>query len=261
MASKEPQHDPTLGLQVTPVNIGGDSIADRLLPHLKKIIVGGLSLAVILTGFFTWRWYQRGQEAKTTARLVKALELHERDVTGDAPSLDPDELPPADPPYADHAARDQATAAALAKVGPARRAAALYEANRLVNAGQLDAGLAALRKVASGTSDDAVLAREGVGLVLEMQAAAAKDPAAKQKLLEDALAAFRAVQPDDKGLRRDHALYHEARILEALGKGPEAVAPLTKALEVAPETALRGDIENRLAVLGAPIPEPAELTP
>ena len=35
----------------------------------------------------------------------------------------------------------------------------------------------------------------------QTQAAAATDPAAKQALLEQALNAFRAVQPDDKGLR------------------------------------------------------------
>lgn len=260
MARKQDEHDPTLGLQITPVNIGGDSIADRLLPHIKKIVVGAVALAVILTGFFTWRWYHRSQQAKSTARVVKALALHDRDVTGDEP-LRLDSLPPVDPPYASHAERDLATAEALAKAGEARSAAALYEANLLVRAGKLDQGLAALRKLANGSGDDAVLAREGVGLVLEMQAAAAPDDGARQKLLEEALAAFRAVQPDEGGLRRDYALYHEGRVLlDKLHKPTEAAAPLTKALEQFPETALRGAIENRLAAIGAPVPK-TELTP
>jgi hypothetical protein len=101
-----------------------------------------------------------------------------------------------------------------------------------------------------------VLAREAIGVTLETQAAATKDQAAQRKLLEEALVAFRAVQSDDQGLRRDYALFHEARVLEALGKPAEAVAPLTKALTVAPETSLRRDIENRLVALGAPVPAP-----
>ncbi len=35
-----------------PVHIGGESIADRILPHLKKIVIGVIVLAVILSIFF-----------------------------------------------------------------------------------------------------------------------------------------------------------------------------------------------------------------
>ena len=42
----------------------------------------------------------------------------------------------------------------------------------------------------------------------------------------------------------------------AMSKAAEAAAPLTRALELVPDTALKQDIENQLAMLGAPIPEP-----
>lgn len=250
MASKDDASDPSLGPSVTPVHIGGDSIVDRLLPHVKKIAAAAGALVVIIAAFYSWRWYKHAQEEKATTALVKGLELGDRAVVAEPK---PDDT---EPSYKTYGERAEATIAALAKAGQARGAAALFEANQLLIAGKLDAALAAFRKLGAGDGDDAVLAREGVGVVLETQAAAAKDAATKQQLLEQALAAFRAVQPDDKGLRRDYALYHEARVLSAMGKAAEAAAPLTRALELVPDTALKQDIENQLAVLGAPIPEP-----
>lgn len=242
--------DPSLGPTVTPVHIGGDSIVDRLLPHVKKIAAAAVALIVIIAAFYSWRWYQHSKEEKATTALVKGLELGDRAIVAEPKPED------TEPSYQTYAERAEATVAALAKAGQARGAAALFEANQLLAAGKLDAALAAFKKLGAGDGDDAVLAREGVGVVLETQAAAATDAAAKQALLEQALTAFRAVQPDDKGLRRDYALYHEARVLTGMGKAGEAAAPLTRALELVPDTALKQDIENQLAALGAPIPEP-----
>lgn len=251
MARKNDE-EPTPGFNPQAVHIGGDSIVDRLAPHIKKIGVALLALIVVLTVVFTYRWYQRSKEEKSTARLVKAIELAERQVL--PPELDPTALPGASADaksYKTYGERAQATLDALGKVGDARGAASLYEAGLLVTTGKLDQALAIYRRLGTGTSEDAVLAREGVGIVLETQAVAATDNAQKQKLYEEALAAFRAEQPDDKGLRRDYALYHEARVLEGMGKGNEAVAPLKRALELVPETDLKPQIENRLAALGA----------
>jgi tetratricopeptide (TPR) repeat protein len=242
--------DPTLGPHITPVNIGGDSILDRLAPHVMKFAVGAGALVVVIIAYYSWRWYDRSKAEKATSTLVRGLELGDRAVVAEPTPED------TEPSYPSYAARADATAAAIAKSGRARGAAALYEANLLLTAGKHDQALAAFRKLGTGTSDDAVLAREAIGVTLETQAAATKDQAAQRKLLEEALVAFRAVQSDDQGLRRDYALFHEARVLEALGKPAEAVAPLTKALTVAPETSLRRDIENRLVALGAPVPAP-----
>ncbi len=247
MAIEKEEHDPSLGLQVTPVHVGGDSLLDRLVPHIKKVALALVAAAVVLTVFFLWRWWQHREAEQATEHLARALELGDRAVI----PLDMDLGDKMPEHYKSQADRAQATLGELGKAGEVRDAAALYEAQILVQAGKLDEALARYRRLGGAAGLDGAIAREGVGVVLETQAAAAKDPAQRQKLLEEALAAFRAVQADDKGPRRDYALYHEARMLEAMGKPGDAVAPLKKALVVAPESALRSVIEMRLSALGA----------
>ena len=97
-----------------------------------------------------------------------------------------------------------------------------------------------------------VLSREGLGIALETKALAEKDNAARQKGLEEALAAFTAEQPDEAGMRRAYALYHQGRIQQTLGKRAEAKALFEKA-----KAAVKNDhdlaelVEKRLAALGA----------
>ncbi len=244
------EHDPTLGPAVTAVHVGGESIADRLLPHIKKIGVAMLGVALVVSAVFMYRWYDRRQSAKATVRTVRALDLIDRplwDPKSDVPSLPP---PEGEPFFTTGAERVSAAALGFSKVGKTRGATALVEARVLLEGGKLDDALALYRKYAGASGIDGLIAREGVGVVLEAQATAAKEPAARQKLLEEALAAYRAVQPDDKGLRRDHALYHEARMLETLGKAPEAIAALKQAMVAVPDSDLEPVIRNRLSALG-----------
>jgi tetratricopeptide (TPR) repeat protein len=95
----------------------------------------------------------------------------------------------------------------------------------------------------------AATAREGLGYAQEALALANEDQAARQAGLETALATFRQIQPSEEGPRREYALYHEARILAALGKREDAAGLLKKAIEIAPESPLRNDIRQRLAQL------------
>src|SRR5689334_1511184 len=49
-----------------PVHIGGESLVDRILPHLRKIIIGSLVLAGLVLLIFGIRWWkQRGEEKET----------------------------------------------------------------------------------------------------------------------------------------------------------------------------------------------------
>lgn len=247
---KEPEHDPSHGPAVTPVHIGGESILDRIIPHMKKIVVVTVGLTVVLAIFFSVRWWKHRKAEQSTDRLARALELGGTSVL---PGVEPDaEEDPRNPSsFPSYAKRAEATLAGLQKAGTTRGAAGLYEAQLLLQVGKLDDALAIYKRLAGGTGDESAIAREGVGVVLETRAAAAKEPSEHQKLLEEALAAYRAVQPDDKGPRRDYGLYHEARVLEALGKSADAVTQLKKALSVAPDSQLKPLIEQRLAVLGA----------
>src|SRR6185503_10758512 len=90
---------------------------------------------------------------------------------------------------------------------------ATFKASLLVQAGQLDDAIALYKKHQKGKTIDNVLAREGLGIALEMKAEAEKDAASRQKHLEEALAAFTSMQPDEKGPRYAYALYHQGRIL------------------------------------------------
>jgi tetratricopeptide (TPR) repeat protein len=230
-----------------PVHIGGESILDRLLPHVKKIALAVLVIALILTGVFGYRWWKDRGRAAETKSLSVAMELGWRQIRVPLPDEKPD--PAAEPTYP--SAKDRATAvlAQLDKGGGKGATTASYRGGLLLEAGRLDEAEATFKSASTRTDLEGVLAREGLGFVAEARAQAATDAAEKQRHLEAALAAFRAVQPDDKGLHRDYALYHEARILALLDKKADAVAALEKALEVVPETSLKSAIDDRLVLL------------
>jgi len=251
------------GKPATPVAVGGDALVDRILPHLRKIIVGVVAGAVVLAAVFGWRSWREREAQKATNELAEALDVLHRKVDEPKPAADdkakpddktkpaPDETKSTGVTYPSPQARAEAAANALRQAGEVRGAARLLEGNLLLEAGKLADAEAVYRSGATGPSLEAVLSREGLGYVAEARADAAKEPAERQKLLEAALAAFRAVQPDDKGPRRDYALYHEARILTLLDQRAEARAALEKALAIAPKSDLEIDIQQRLAHLEA----------
>jgi predicted negative regulator of RcsB-dependent stress response len=242
-----------------PVHIGGESLVDRLVPHVKKIaIVAGL-VAVVLLAVFGYRWWRDRGRAKETTELAAALDVARREVVEPEPAPEPDPTNPTPVPaptpdpdtFPSQKARAEAILAQLDK-GGAGKVGAVYRGGLLLDAGRLDEAQQAYQSASGAGGLDGVLAREGLGFVHEARALAATDAGARQKEFEAALAAFRSAQPDDAGPRRDHALYHEARILEQLEKKPEAVAALEKALVVAPETELQSVINDRLAQLEGP---------
>ncbi|HVV86599.1 MAG TPA: tetratricopeptide repeat protein [Kofleriaceae bacterium] len=246
--NKSEEHDPTLGPAVAAVHVGGESLVDRLLPHAKKIGLTLLGAALLVTAVVGWRVIRRHKEERATKKVVAALDLVDRPVRyDDGLSMPP---MPDEETFASEAEKTQAVADAMKQTGSARGVTALVEADVLLRGGKLDEALAIYRKHAKDTGLDGLLAREGVGITLEAQATATTDPTAKQKLLEDALAAFRAIQTDDKGPRRDVSLYHEGRLLEALGKPDEAKTALQKALAIAPDSPLAPMIKDRLSSLG-----------
>src|SRR5690606_30292319 len=124
-----------------------------------------------------------------------------------------------------------------------------YRASLLMQVGKLDEAIAEYKKQQSGNTLDAVLAREGLGIALEMKAEQQKDAAARQKGLEEALAVFQSMQPDEKGPRYAYALYHQGRILALLGKTAEARTQLEKAKQLDSDRQLPNLIDERLAGL------------
>ena len=234
------------GFDPKPVQLGGESLVDRLLPHMKQIVIGILVIAAVITVVFTVRYFKERGRQKESAKLARVIDISQREVR--APGAEPD--PKAkEPTFANNKERAVATLAALAKEGA--KTSGAYRAALLVQAGQLDDAIAEYKKHQNGKTLDAVLAREGLGIALEMKADEEKDKAVRQKGYEEALAVFQTMQPDDKGPRHAYALYHQGRILVQIGKIAEAKALFEKAKELGKDSQLPELIEERLAGLGA----------
>ena len=230
-----------------PVHIGGESILDRIRPYLKQIIYGILALSAVLLVIFTVRWFrERGQTAETE-KLGQVLEIAREPIRAKEDKPDP-KAPPSFPSVKE---RSAAVLDALAKQGTDAGGPA-FRAGHLLDTGKTDEAIAEYRKGAADKGIEGLLCREGLGLALEAKAAAEKDPAARQKGLEEALAAFVAMQPDEAGPRRAYALYHQGRIQQLLGKRAEAKSLFEKAKNASKDDRELGELlEKRLANLGA----------
>jgi tetratricopeptide (TPR) repeat protein len=241
LSNATPRFDPK------PVNVGGESLVDRIYPHRKKIgffIQSGFAIWAVVAVVIHFR--DAGQE-KSTARIAAVLEVGEHKVREPGAAVDPKDK---EPSFADPKERALAILDSIAKQST-DAAGPTYRASLLVQAGKLDEAIAEYKKAQTQIGLDGVLAREGLGLAQEMKATAEKDVAARQKGLEEALMTFQAMQPDEKGPRRAFALYHQGRVFELLGKQADAKTMFEKAKEAGKEAAdLSQLIDERLASLG-----------
>lgn len=249
---------------------GVSQVAEKLKPHTKAIAVASGALALILIGWHTYQYLAERAEAEATALYRDALEISERPVVpadeGEAEGEKPaTEAAPeteeaedaSDDTFPSHQARADAVLVPLTTLREehgstaSARAARLFHAAALYDAGRFQDAIAMYQEILAGETMPAITAaaREGLGYAQEALALSNEDQAARQAGLEGALATFRQIQPDEAGPRREYALYHEARILATLGKREDAVAALKKAMEIAPESPLRNDIRQRLVQL------------
>ena len=58
-----------------PVQLGGESFLDRILPHMKKIIVGIIVLAAILIVIFPVRWFRAPRSTSVHRRSICSRRL------------------------------------------------------------------------------------------------------------------------------------------------------------------------------------------
>lgn len=243
--SATPRFDPK------PVTVGGESLIDRIYPHRMKIglfILSGLVIWAVIAVVVHFR--DADQEA-STEKLGRVLELGQRKIREPDAEAAADKKPESKPDntFADAKQRANAMLDELTKQG-VDVGGPTFRGSLLVQAGKLDPAIEEFRKAQGTLGIDGVLAREGLGLAQEMKATAHKDPTEQHKGLEDALATFRAMQPDEKGPRRDFALYHQGRVLELLGKPADAKAAFEKAKQAAGTSELAQTIDARLVGLG-----------
>jgi tetratricopeptide (TPR) repeat protein len=238
--SATPRFDPK------PVQVGGESLIERLVPHMKKIAVVLVGIAVVLTVVFTVRHFKERGRQKATTKFARVMEIADREVK--EPGA-PDDPKAKEPKFNNAKERALAVLAEIEKQGT-NVAGPVYKASLLVQAGKLDEAIAEYKKGTSAKGLDGVLAREGLGIALEEKALAEKDANARQAGLDEALKAFQSMQPDEKGPRADYAAYHQGRILAHMQKWAEARAAFEKAKTLGAEGELPTMIDERLASLG-----------
>jgi hypothetical protein len=220
-----------------PVHIGGESFVDRVLPHVKKIMVAAVVIAVILTGVFAVKWWRHRKQERATEGIAFVTEIANR------PVLPAGAKPDANvPSFAN--VKDRAAAVLAALDSEDVDMGHVFRGGYLLDAGQTDAAIAEFQAGRSDDGIDGVLCRENLGIAQEMKAFA--DPANRQKGLEEALETFKVMQPDDQGLRYAYALYHQGRLNITLTKFSEGRALLEKAKLVAGGTDLTTLISRQL---------------
>lgn len=234
------------------VHIGGESFLDRIRPHIKQILITCLVVAVIASVIAVVHWFGERKQVAATEKLQRVLEVAQQPIRGKDEKPDPKK-----PSFAETKERAAAVLDAIAKQGT-ETAGAAFRGGQLLDTGKPDEAITEYKKGVADKTIEGVLCREGLGLALEAKATAEKDPAVRQKGLEEALDAFTTMQPDEAGLRHVYALYHQARLQALLGKRSEAKALFEKAKtantgadhEIA-DREIADLIEKRLAALGA----------
>ncbi len=255
------------GIDPKAVYVGGESLADRLLPHAKKMLIGIGVVAGILGIYFVYQWYARSKAEKATSALMTAVNEYHREVV--EPPAEPEEIDPDLPPpprtFATDAERTTAALAAIANVpGSHRKAVALLEARLLLAADRNADAVAVYERTSKVKGLEGVLAREGLAHNAE-DAALELDPGeGRAAALRGALELYRAAQPAEDGPRREIALYNEGRILAMLGDKDGARAAFAKAAEKA-DPELESTIDVRLSQLDAKavpaLPAPGAIKP
>jgi tetratricopeptide (TPR) repeat protein len=124
---------------------------------------------------------------------------------------------------------------------PLRREAQLQKAGLLLDLQRPDEAIPLYSDVLESHLDSNLkfIAQEGLGYAYEAKGD-----------LDKALAAFTKLAGDNpKGFYHDRSLYHQARIAERKGNPAEAMKLYKEVLEKSPQSSLRDEISNRLAVL------------
>jgi predicted negative regulator of RcsB-dependent stress response len=243
---------------------GVNQFLNKLKPFAKQLVIGAVVVFVAVVAAVAYNMHRNKQEARATELYSDALDIYQQPVMSeqDAELLASLNLPNQDT-LVTHTSVQARAAMALEPLETlqseyggtnAAKSARLLHAGALFDAGRYDEAAEMYAAFADSGALEAqrVAAREGVGYALEAKAFAIEDKAAQTAALERALAAFAKIQDKPDGLMRDYALYHQARVMQALDRRDEAIKLYNEVLDTQPATGLRREINNRLAVLDVP---------
>jgi hypothetical protein len=163
------------GFDPKPVQLGGESLLERLLPHMKKIALVLIGIALILTVVFTIRHFKERGRQKDTAKFVKVLDVADRQIVPEGVTPDPKDPRAKEPTFKSSKERAQAVLDELNKQGT-NAAGPVYKASLLVEVGKLDEAITEYKKATDAKGLDGVLARrEGRRRSLEGSRRLARD--------------------------------------------------------------------------------------
>lgn len=217
------------GVNPKAVRIGGESLADRIVPHIKKILVMLIMVAVAVSIILLIRWRGEVGKERQTEKLLSVLDVSRRPVGAEQPDI-PGLPKKKNAPKPFPTQKDRAEAMLAAMEASGSKPVSSYKGGVLLDAGKIDDAIAEYRKGQGEKGIEGVLSREGLGIALETKAMALPETDANRtKLLEEALSVFTSMQPDAAGPRHVYALYHQGRVLQSLKKLPEAKAMFEKA--------------------------------
>ncbi|MBK9070201.1 MAG: hypothetical protein IPL79_04250 [Myxococcales bacterium] len=239
---------PAAASAVEPVRIGGESLADRLAPHIKKIFVIGGVIAVLALVLATVRWRQNVGKEATTAAYVKALAVASR------PIVSPETPAAGTEGFASRQLRAEAALAALGSTRVNTAESQLYVARLHFEARQFDKAQALFEGLARASGSVGLNAALGLGYVAEARAEDVANAAQKQTHLETALRQFEAAGAGRTEAAAADSLYHQGRILHQLGRAAEAQATLDKALASSPTPVTKALIDARLGLVASDLP-------
>lgn len=233
---------------------------DAARPHARTIAIGVVVLGVAVGGLSIWGWMRDRKAAAATLEFGKVLDVATANV--EEGGIDPIVLMGSEPEPAKFKTFKERAEAQLTAVQALNNAAGgtgvaarahFVTAGALYDLGKYDDAIAA-HKAFIGSSpgvDFEAMAREGIGYALEAKALAQTDAAARNAGLDEALAGYAAIDPDEKGAYRGLALFHQARIKALKGDKAGAIALYKKVLED-PTTHLKDEATSRLALLETP---------
>lgn len=237
---------------------GINQVLNRLKPHARRLVALGIGAFVVAIVFVTYRWYQDKQSAAASALYAEATAIYQEPVWADPTILEA--LPEEMRPKRYHTSVKERALKALVPLdklhseygsSDVAARARLFHASVLYDAGRYADAEAMYRAFAASDAPDSLrlIAREGIGYAIEARALEMEEGPERKAALEQALAAFKELQPTEGAAHRDYALYHQARVLRSLDRKDEAIALYKQILDSIPQTPLRRDISNRLAVL------------
>jgi len=232
------------------------SEAQRVIVARRKPVMTGLGVlaglitAALIVGELRERGAIRASQALARVEKIATADLIPE--TGAAPKDDGVPHFKTDKERAEAALKEVDGFLTAEGRSPLRAEALLQKAGLLLDLDRADEATAIYTELTAARLDRNVrfLAQEGLGYAREAKGD-----------LDGALAAFTALgeAPESRsgkdeagaslGFYQDRALYHRARIAERKGNAAEATKLYREVLDKAPQTGLRDEVANRLAVL------------